>query len=146
MSFSFGPTGITGGDGRTQKLGEFTLVWSQNSYPITTSAQTVWAQRTSVSGIDGGLDAGPYLLWISISGSSWYSENYTGIMYWYPHETNDGDANTITLHNSGHAQNGRQFYCRTRRVGRNTNTDLQFQIWSAGSYAPNISIYVKRLG
>ena len=146
MSFAFGPGGISGGSGRNDAHGGWYQVFSQNSYPITSSGQTVFSQRTSVDGVDAGLSTGPYLVSINASGNSWYSETYIGLMQWFASETNDGDVNNITLHNSGHAQNGRQLYARTRRVGRGSNTDLQFQIWSSGSFTPNITIYVKRLG
>jgi hypothetical protein len=82
-----------------------------------------------------------------ISTNPYYSMGYTGLMYWFASETNDGGYEDIILHSAGHAENNTAVYARTRMVGRNSNTDLQFQIWAntTGAVTCNLSVYALRL-
>lgn len=56
-----------------------------------------------------------------------WGDYFSGIMTWYNNETNNGDADEITLHCAGHARNSQLFYLRTQRHGRGGD-DLTLQI------------------
>lgn len=146
MSVSLGPSGLTMASRNTSLFANPVLLYSNSAFTLTTTAQDVFAQRTSVSGDDAGLSTGPHLLEIYVSSNPYYSMGYSGIMQWFGSETNDGDVDDIFLHSSGHAANNTQLYARTRMVSRSANTDLRFQLWSnsTGATTVNISVYAKR--
>jgi len=143
--FQFGPNGITGG-GRQDVLGDWELIWSQNSFSLTTSAQTIFSQRTSADGTFADLASGTYLLGLNLDVSPWYSSKHIGLVRWYAGETNGGNAFQIPLHASGHAFNGHVLYARTQQNSRGSNTDLRLQVWANQNSTCNIQAYMKRIG
>ena len=61
-----------------------------------------------------------------------WGDYFSGIMTWHNSETNNNDADEISLHCAGHARNGQLFYLRTLRHGRGgDNLTLQIKGSSA---------------
>jgi hypothetical protein len=145
MSLSFGPSGITSTSRNTALISSPQQVFSQNNFALTTSAQKIFAQRTSVDGSDAVLSTGPHLLEIHVSNSPFYSMGYTAVVQWYGGETNSSGYVDVPLTFAGHANNNAQLYCRIRMQGRNTNTDLQFQVWASGNHTVNMTAWMTRL-
>lgn len=146
MSFSFGPTGISGGDGKLYNLGDWQQVYQNSSIALTTSAQDIFSERDSSSNPSANIETGFYLVRLLTSGYPFYSESFVGTMWWYDGETNANEVDNLTLHSAGHARNNAAVYARTRRVGRSSNTDLRFQVWASGSYTISLWVYVKKIG
>lgn len=145
MSFSFGPTGITGGDGKLHNHGDWHQIYS-GSVTLTTSATDYFTERDSSSNPAANLETGMYAVRILLSGNPFYSESFVGTMWWYDSETNGGEVDQLYLHSGGHARNNALVYARTRRVSRSTNTDMRFQVWANGTYSTHMWIYVKKIG
>jgi hypothetical protein len=110
------------------------------TFNLTTTATDVYQNAT------GTIGSGTYLLSVNLSGSSWYSETWTGIMRWYSGTTNNNNATTIHMTGFGHAIAANQvLYARVKRYGGNTNLH-SLQLWSNTSTSPNITIQVRRIG
>ena len=129
----------TGGAGYL--LGKTTLR-SSATFTLSTSAQDIYQDSSNLIG------TGTYLLIISLNGSNWYSETWSGIFQFYGGATNDNNATDIYLTGAGHSNvNGRHLYARFKRyVGNNSDHGLQVWTNSAGNgTTPYITIDVKRL-
>lgn len=75
-----------------------------------------------------------------------WGDYFSGIMTWYNSETNNNDADEISLHCAGHARNGQLFYLRTLRHGRGgDNLTLQIKGSSAASSADIFTFKFRRL-
>jgi hypothetical protein len=145
MTLSLGPSGITSTSRNTPLFSSPQQVFSNSSFALTTSAQKIFGQRTSVNGADAVLSTGPHLLQMYVSNNPFYSMNYTAVVQWYGSETNSSGYVDVPLNYAGHANNNAQVYCRIRMQGRNTNTDLQCQVWASGNYTVNMTAWMTRL-
>ena len=105
---SITPDGITG-------HGMELYVSSNASLSTTATTFMTNSQRPS------GMETGPYLLTVKLSGGGWYSESWSGIMQWYSSGTNSSNATDIHLTGAGHAPNNRVLYARFKRQTNNAN-------------------------
>ena len=114
------------------------LIYSNSSFGLTTSAQTV-VPRSAWAG-----ESGPYLISCKISANPWYSETWSGLMQWYSSTTNSNDATDIYLTGSGHATNSQVLYARFKRFGGNNNNH-GLQVWSNGNSTVNFQVWAFQL-
>lgn len=75
-----------------------------------------------------------------------WGDYFSGIMTWYNSETNNNDADEISLHCAGHARNGQLFYLRTLCHDRGgDNLTLQIKGSSAASSADIFTFKFRKL-
>ena len=156
--FSFKTSGAealtirTGGDvtaagnlsssGGASKVGGTSVVFTNDSFTITVTAQTV-VPRSAIT----GLPTGTYLMTISLSGGGWYSSKVIGIVQHYNGTTNSnssGGPNGIYLTSGGHAQNSGTLFARYQTTLGNANNH-GLQIWGDTQTTAGINIQWKRL-
>jgi len=129
---SITPDGITG-------HGMELYVSSNASLSTTATTFMTNSQRPS------GMETGPYLLTVKLSGGGWYSESWSGIMQWYSSGTNSSNATDIHLTGAGHAPNNRVLYARFKRQANNANNHA-LQLWSnMTSTSHTLHIYATKL-
>lgn len=148
MSFSLGPSGLTGG-GKNDILGDFTTIYDSGygGFNLSTTATEVFAHS------DNGavsLSTGTYVIRIYVDragNGGWYGGYFTGIMQWYGSETNSTNSSDIPLHGSAHAFNNGYLYARTQ-MQSSGGGGLRLLVWSNSSGADSsvtLQIAVKRL-
>ena len=89
--------------------------------PLTTISKTltVGTSWTNTGIVKTNLQSGSYMVQIYNNGRSdteLWDERWTGVMSWYDGGTNSNEADEISLHCAGHANNGRHLYLRTVRT------------------------------
>lgn len=126
-----------------------TATSSDFSYAASLTLSTTW-QDTGVSATNLST-SGVYLVTCSLSdfavGGGQYTETYVGMMYWYASTTNGTDVAEIPLHHSGHADNNRFIYLRTRIDTAASTGKIYLQIKGNGtnSGASTYTFTFKRL-
>ncbi len=122
---------------------------SDFSYAASLTLSTTW-QDTGVSATNLST-SGVYLVTCALSdfavGGGQYTETYVGMMYWYASTTNGSDVAEIPLHHSGHADNNRYIYLRTRIDPAASTGKIYLQIRGNGtnSGASTYTFTFKRL-
>ena len=126
-----------------------TATSSDFTYAASLTLSTTW-QDTGVSATNLST-SGVYLVTCSlndfaVSGGQ-YTETYAGIMYWYAGSTNSTNYAEISLHHSGHADNDRYIYLRTRTDLGASTAKIYLQIKGNGtnSGASTYTFTFKRL-
>jgi hypothetical protein len=117
------------------------------TFTKTITPTTEW-QNIGING--SALPSGLYLIHltgIQNGTKTWqYDNQYAGVMSWYSGNTNSGDTCDITLHQTGHANNGELIYLRTQCSWNNTNgTQLQIKSSVNHSAASNIIITIVKI-
>jgi hypothetical protein len=127
--------------GGAEHIGGTSTVYTNSSFGLTTTAQTV-VPRSAIS----SLPTGVYLMTIYLTSGGWYSSTVTGIVQHYAGTTNSSSTsnNTIHLTAAGHAQNAGILYARYQTFLGNANNH-GVQIWASGSATTPITIKWKRL-
>jgi len=122
---------------------------SDFSYAASLTLSTTW-QDTGVSATNLST-SGVYLVTcalndFAVSGGQ-YTETYVGLMYWYAGSTNSTNYSEIALHHSGHADNDRYIYLRTRTDLGASTAKIYLQIRGNGtnSGASTYTFTFKRL-
>jgi len=139
------PTGLTGGDGRSDILGGFYKVFESYTQTIDGTARSLFDYNT--------LGKRTYLIRIEVdrnnTGEFW-DTSWSGILTWFDTGTNSSDVSELHLQGAGHSSNGRQIKARVKQNYNNANPNsCEFQIWDAtgGSHTnKKVTVYVKRLG
>lgn len=102
------------------------------------SVENTWYD-TGIIGND--LPTGAYIVRVYIdtnAGTSMYWESAVGLMWWYSSATNSPNTNEIPLHQSGHANNGKNISLRTKR---NNNGNLSLQMACTGSWSSAVTVH-----
>ena len=122
---------------------------SDFSYNASLTLSTSW-QDTGVSATNLST-SGVYVVTcyasdFAVSGGQ-YTETYVGLMYWYAGSTNSTNYSEISLHHSGHADNDRYIYLRTRTDPGSSTAKIYLQIKGNGnnSGASTYTFTFKRL-
>lgn len=111
------------GGGGHKAVSDFMLKTEELSNNLTTITKSL---NVTQAWMDTGITStnlpanGTYIVQVQVSandstGDMWYCYN-SGVMSWYRNSTNDGDADEIILHRSGHAY-GKTIYLRTVMQG-----------------------------
>lgn len=112
-----------------------TATSSDFSYNASLTLSTSW-QDTGVSATNLST-SGVYIVTcyasdFGVSGGQ-YTETYVGLMYWYAGSTNSTNYSEISLHHSGHADNDRYIYLRTRTDPGSSTAKIYLQIKGNGN-------------
>lgn len=121
-------TGIKGGAESSYRKGNVNIspsnIFKTVSVDVAIILTTQWTDI--MSGTE--LPTGTYIICVATESGGkdgLWSESYVGLMHWYGNSTNSGESDEILLHSSGHANNGRHIFLRTKR---NSNGWLKLQI------------------
>ena len=138
---NFNAIGDVVSNGGATKIGGTSTVFTNSSFLITQTAQTV-VPRSAIT----SLPTGTYLMTIFLNGGGWYTSRLTGIVQHYNGTTNSTSTsnNTIHLTGSGHALNAGILQARYQTFLSNANNH-GVQIWSSSQVTTSASITFKRL-
>lgn len=133
---------IAGTDYLTATSADFTY---NASLTLSTSWQDTGVSATNLS-TSGVYVITCYASDFAVSGGQ-YTETYVGLMYWYAGSTNSTNYSEIALHHSGHADNDRYIYLRTRTDPGSSTAKIYLQIKGNGnnSGASTYTFTFKRL-
>jgi len=133
---------VAGTDYLTSTSSDFTY---NASLTLSTSWQDTGVSATNLS-TSGVYVITCYASDFAVSGGQ-YTETYVGLMYWYAGSTNSTNYSEIALHHSGHADNDRYIYLRTRTDLGASTAKIYLQIRGNGtnSGASTYTFTFKRL-
>lgn len=114
-------------------------LYSNSSFSLSTTATDVYDGASQLIG------SGTYVLTVRLSGGSFYTENWSGLMQYYAGSTNSNDASGIYMQGMGHAPNGGVIYARTQRRGVHT-LNHKIQVWSNTNQTVSLAVFALKLG
>jgi len=152
-------TSVTSSMLKTNSSGVLVAAVAGTDYLTSTSSDFSYNASLTLSAAwqDTGFSAtnlstsGVYLVTCALSdfavGGGQYTETYVGLMYWYAGSTNSTNYSEISLHHSGHADNDRYIYLRTRTDPGASTAKIYLQIKGNGtnSGASTYTFTFKRL-